>query len=338
MKIGFIHTKGSFSERWIDYCEEKSIPYKLVHCHNSKIVQQLNDCDALMWHFNHKSPSASKFAKQLIYAIETSGKKVFPDFNTIWHFDDKVGQKYLLEAIGAPLVTSYVFYSRKDALDWAIHTEYPKVFKLRNGAGSDNVRLVKSKDAANRLIRKAFGRGFKQYETLKSLKERYRLYRLGKANLWVLIKGIIRLVHTTEYARITGREKGYIYFQDFIPGNNHDIRVIVVGERAFAIKRMVRKNDFRASGSGSILYEKEHFNEETVRLAFEITDKLNAQCMTYDFVYLDGRPLVVEISYGFTKEGYDACPGYWDKNLKWYDGKFNPYGWMVDNLIKSIRE
>ena len=106
---------------------------------------QLSDCDALMWHFNHKSPKASKFAKQLLFSVQASGKKVFPDFNTVWHFDDKVGQKYLLEAIGAPLAPAYVFYSKKEALEWAGKTSYPKVFKLRNGAGSDNVRLLNLK-------------------------------------------------------------------------------------------------------------------------------------------------------------------------------------------------
>ena len=128
-----------------------------------------------------------------------------------------------------------------------------------------------------------------------------------------------------------------LFFQDYIPGNDYDIRVIVIHDKAFAIKRMVRENDFRASGSGSILYEKEHFNEETVSLAFEVSEKLKDQCMAYDFVYLDGKPLIVEISYGFDMVGYDACTGYWDKDLNWYDGKFNPYGWMVEDVIESVK-
>ncbi len=334
MIIGIHETKGFFSERWIAYCEANDIRYKLVDCYSTDIIQQLSDCDSLMWHFNHKSPKASKFAKQLLFSIQASGKKVFPDFNTVWHFDDKVGQKYLLEAIGAPLAPAYVFYTKQEAIEWVSQTSYPKVFKLRNGAGSDNVRLVKSKKEAIRLINKAFGRGFLQYEAWSNLKERYRLYRLGKTTLWDVLKGIIRLVHTTEYSRVAGREIGYIYFQDFIPGNDHDIRVIVIGNKAFAIKRMVRKNDFRASGSGTILYEKDNFNDETIRIAFEVSEILYAQCMTYDFVSLDDKPYIVEISYGFAMTGYDACTGYWDKNLKWHSGKIAPQEWMVELMIK----
>ena len=40
------------------------------------------------------------------------------------------------------------------------------------------------------------------------------------------------------------------------------VRVIVINDKAFAIKRMVRKNDFRASGSGIIEYDKENLTDE----------------------------------------------------------------------------
>lgn len=77
--------------------------------------------------------------------------------------------------------------------------------------------------------------------------------------------------------------------QDFIPNNDHDIRVIVIGDKAFAIKRMVRKNDFRASGSGNILYDKLQFNVESFRLAFEINNKLHSQCTAMDFIYQNNQ-------------------------------------------------
>jgi glutathione synthase/RimK-type ligase-like ATP-grasp enzyme len=336
MRLGIHQTKGFFSDRWIDYCEDKGIDYKLVNCYSNDIIQQLSDCDALMWHFNHKSPKASKFARQLLFSLEISGKKVFPDFHTAWHFDDKVGQKYLLEAIGAPLVPSWVFYGKEEAIEWANKTSYPKVFKLRSGAGSDNVRLVRSRRKALCLIRKAFGTGFSQYESIRNLMERIRKFRHGKTTLLDVLKGIVRLFIKTEYSRVTGREKGYIYFQDFIPGNDHDIRVVVIKDKAFAIKRMVRVNDFRASGSGFILYDKLFFKDEIISLSFEIAEKLNTQCVAFDYVHDNGKPMLVEISYGFSPSGYDQCKGYWDRNLAWNEGNFNPYGWMIDNLISSI--
>jgi glutathione synthase/RimK-type ligase-like ATP-grasp enzyme len=338
MKIGIHYTKTSFSDRWIEYCIANDIKYKLVDCYKTDIIQQLSDCDALMWHFSHFSAKDFLFAKELIFSVEADGKKVFPDFCTAWHFDDKLGQKYLLEAIGAPLVPTWIFYDKDTAIQWLSRTDLPKVFKLREGAGSQNVKLVRSRGQARRLICRAFGRGFPVYDNIGYMKEWRHKYRLGKSNLMDLSKEIIRFIFPAPYARIKGREKGYIYFQEYIPGNAFDIRIIIVGEKAFGIKRMVRKNDFRASGSGMVLYEREHFNDETVRLSFQMADKLKSQCAAFDFIYSGTRIYVTEVSYGFIKEVYDPCTGYWDKDLNWYEGKFNPYGWMVDNLIKEVEE
>ncbi len=338
MKIGIHNTKNSFSERWIEYCRTAGINYKLVDCYCNDIVDQLSDCDALMWHFFQNSPKENLFAKQLMFSLETAGKKVFPNYATAWHFDDKLGQKYLLEAIGAPLTPTWVFYDKYKAIEWANQVDFPKVFKLRGGAGSQNVSLVRSKKQAKRLINKAFGRGFSSYNAIGSMKERWRKYRLGKTKFVDLIKGVIRFFVPPPYAANRGREKNYIYFQEYIPGNAFDIRIIVIGNKAFAIKRMVRRNDFRASGSGMVLYEKEHFSDETVRLSFQMAGRLQSQCAAFDFIYSDTKIYVVEVSYGFIKEVYDPCAGYWDKDLAWHEGKFSPYEWMVDDLIQSIKE
>ena len=334
--IAIHNKKHSFSELWIGYCSTHNIPYKIVDCYQSDIISQLKDCDALMWHHHHANYKDVLFAKQLLFSLHQSGKKVFPDFNTNWHFDDKVGQKYLLEAIGAPLVPSYVFYTKHEAINWANSNAFPKVFKLRGGAGSANVRLVKSKNIAKKLINQAFERGFSHFNRLAYLDERLKKYKAGRDTLWGVCKGIGRLIISTEFEKMSPREKGYIYFQDFIPNNQFDIRVIVIGNKAFAIKRMVRKNDFRASGSGSIIYKKEEIDIRCVKIALETSEKLKSQSLAYDFVFNDkNEPLIVEISYGFSPSGYFDCPGYWDNNLNWREEDFDPYGWMVELVLEK---
>ena len=52
----------------------------------------------------------------------------------------------------------------------------------------------------------------------------------------------------------------------------------------------------------------------------------------------NNKPLVVEISFGFNPPFYNNCIGYWEKSLKFHSGKFNPYAWMVDNLLDKINE
>lgn len=334
MKIAIQKTKNGFDSRWIDFCIKNGINYKIVDAYSNNIVQDLADCDVFMWHHHHASIKDVKFAKQLLFSLEQAGMKVFPNFNTNWHFDDKLGQKYLLEAIHAPLVPTYAFYTRSSAIAWINSTTFPKVFKLRGGAGSYNVKLVRDKSAALRLVKRAFGKGFSQYSKWENLKERWYHYKKGHNSLLYVLKGIGRLFYEPPFARFVGHEKGYIYFQDFIENNDHDIRVIVIGDKAFAITRLVREHDFRASGSGNILYDHNLIDIRCISIAFDVALKLKSQCTAFDFVFdKNSQPLIVEISYGFAADAYDQCEGYWDRNLNWIEGHFNPYAWMIQNIM-----
>jgi len=215
MKIAIHDSKKEnfFSTRWLEYCEKNNIPFKIVNAYDNGIITQVIDCDIFLWHHSNYDYRDALFAKQLIYSLEAIGLRVFPDFNTTWHFDDKVGQKYLLEAIGAPLVPSYVFYNKKDAIEWIGKTSFPKVFKLRGGSGSSNVKLVKNKNKAKKLVNKAFGKGFSQFNRINHLIFRYKNFISKKENISGLLKGFARLFIGTEYSNNTTREKGYIYFQ-----------------------------------------------------------------------------------------------------------------------------
>lgn len=336
MKIAIHHRAGSFSDRWIEYCQKNNIDYKLVNAFDNDIIQQVKDCDAFMWHHHHAQFKDVLTAKRILFSLEQAGIKVFPDFNTGWHFDDKVAQKYLLESIGAPLVPSYVFYDKEEALAWAKETTYPKVFKLKGGAGASNVKLAKTQKEAFKLISKAFGTGFAQFDRINNLKERYYKHKNGQDTLLGVTKGIGRLVIPTNFTKQQPPEKGYVYFQDFMPNNNHDVRVIVIGDKAFAIKRMVRKNDFRASGSGNIIHSEAEIDLRCLEIAFDTSHTLKSQCLAYDFIFdLDNNPLIVEISYGFSVEAYIDCPGYWDSSFKWHEGDFNPCVWMINHILQT---
>jgi len=336
MKLAIHNSPSGFHPYWISYCQEQGLPHKIVNCYASNIIEELADCDALLFHHAQTNPRDVLFAKQLLFSVEQAGVPVFPNFKTAWHFDDKVGQKYLLEKMGIPMVPSYVFYSKEEALQWVAETTFPKVFKLRGGAGSDHVSLAGTRKEAEKLVRQAFGRGFRQYDPLSNFKERIRKYSNGSGSVKDLAKGAARFVYPPKYDKVMGREVGYAYFQDFIPDNDSDIRVIIIANRAFAIKRMVRDNDFRASGSGDVRYEKENFSDDIIKLSFEINKKVGSQSLAIDYVLDNGQPKVVELSYGFIKKVYDPCQGYWDEHMNYHPGKIDPMGWIIESLVNVI--
>ncbi|HOJ19261.1 MAG TPA: hypothetical protein PLT92_11935 [Ignavibacteriaceae bacterium] len=336
MKIAIHHTPGSFSDRWIEYCKKTNTSYKIVSAYANDIVEECRDCDIFLWNHLQNRYRDLLFAKSLMVSLEIAGKKVFPDFRTCWHFDDKIGQKYLLESVNAPFVPTYIFFDKKSALEWINETDFPKVFKLSRGASSNNVRLVKSKTKAVRLIKRGFNKGFTQINRWNEWKERYRLFRQLKKPYFWLVKGLIYLVTRSEFDKMQAPEKGYIYFQDFIANNKYDIRVIVIGDKAFAIKRMTRERDFRASGSGKINYDHNEIDTRCVSTAFRINSILKTQCIAYDFVFdAQNNPLIIEISYGFLSGVYDSCEGYWDRDLVWHQGKIFPQYWIIENLISQ---
>jgi glutathione synthase/RimK-type ligase-like ATP-grasp enzyme len=341
MKIAIYDRPNSFSERWIRYCQKNGIDYKLVNPYDTDIVKEVDGCDAFMWHHHQANYKDCLFAKQLLFSLQMGGGiTVFPNVVSGALFDDKVGEKYLLESIKAPTVPSYVFYTKQDALNWIENTTFPKVFKLRGGAGSANVMLAHSANEARKLVRKAFGKGFPQYDAWRNLKERYRKYRMGKSTLKDVMKGVARFVVKPEFARMHANEKGYVYFQDFIPNNTFDLRVITIGNHAFGVKRLCRKGDFRASGSGNPVFDKKDIDERCVKIAFELSQELGFQSMGYDFVFDENNnPLIVEMCYCYAVEFYDHCAGYWTSDMQWHEGShFDFCGWMVEEVVKAVKE
>ena len=342
IKIAIQPDKGYYSDRWIEYCEHKNYCYKLVDCYKSDIIEQLQGCTHFLWNIQFFKMKDMLFAKQLLYSIENLGIKVFPNFHTMWHYDDKIGQKYLLESIGAPFVKTTIFYDKNQALEWVKNASYPFVFKLTGGASSKNVKLVKSRITAERLIKKAFSKGFNASVPSFRMKEGWRKFKKYRTLHFLrdTLAGLKNLLFPTHEQKLNKvLEKGYFYIQDFLPGNPFDIRIFVIGKRAVAIKRMVRRNDFRASGSGFVKFERKEIDERCVKIAFDVTQKLKAQALTFDFIYdQNNEPLIIEISYASVFKGYDKCDGYWDNNLNFIPGHLKAEYWMIEDLLEIDNE
>lgn len=335
-----IHDKpGSFSDRWIEYCRENGIDYRIVNCFSTDIMTQLRGCSALMWEWENLAQADVLAGERVTRSAEAMGLRVFPDSATCWHYDDKVAQKYLLEAVGAEMVPSYAFYSLESALEWVERTDFPKVFKLARGSGSLNVFLVKTRDDARKTCRQAFGAGFKPIAGLAGdFSTRMRKHR-RKGDLIPLLKRLPKTLATVvRYNRTIAREKGYAYFQDFIPNNTTDTRVTIIGDRAFAFTRGVRPNDFRASGSGDISYDMSKIEPRCVQIAFETVRRLRTQSLAFDFVKMpSGQPLIVEISYCYLADAVHACPGHWDSRLNWHEGLMWPQDAILIDLLDDLK-
>jgi glutathione synthase/RimK-type ligase-like ATP-grasp enzyme len=277
-------------------------------------------------------------ARQVIMAAEAMGLATFPNSATCWHFDDKVGQKYLLEAIGAPVPETWVFYDLKTALEWVNTAEFPKVFKLRGGAGSSNVRLVKNRAAARALCRTAFGPGFPAVQGyFHDARTKMRKTESVEHLLAKLRRAPSAILQAGRSSRFLPRSRGHVLFQEFVPGNAFDTRVTVIGDRAFGFTRRNRPGDFRASGSGDLDHDPNRVDNECVRTAFAVSERIGSQSLAFDFLRgAESKTVIVEISYCYNPDAVHKCLGYWDPAMNWHEGHVWPEYAILEDLLRSL--
>lgn len=275
-------------------------------------------------------------AKTILPIIENVFKKgCFPDQNTCWHYDDKIKQYYLLKSSGFPVVDSYVFWNYRKAINWMKNAQYPVVFKLKGGAGSTNVILVKSFKSGRKIVRKMFQKGVKNQKigSRDALQNKY--FNLGK-KVRRIGGDILRFIRGEDPNKFWQIHKNYVYFQKYLPENKYDTRITTIGDRAFGFIRYVRPGDFRASGSGLIDYDINKIDSRCIEIALEISKHLKFQTMAYDFIF-DGKgnPKICEISYNYLDNAVFNCPGYWDEKLNWHRGHYWPQYFHLMDLLKS---
>jgi len=345
MLIG-IHSagKGSFSERWDAALKARGAIGKRLDLLGADPLSQVAGCDGVMWHWFHYPHEQRMAALPLLRVIEEHLHiPVFPDMATCWHYDDKIAQAYLLEALGIPHPKTWVFWRKADALAWCEKAEYPVVAKLSGGAGSQNVRLVRSPADARAYVEQCFsGSGILVRPALPEgrwsppwARMKRAAKRAAQAAPYVLANRFPSLPDQTCWMP----QKNYALFQEFVAGNEFDTRVTVIGNRAFAFRRWNRPNDFRASGSGRIDHDPAGINLRCVEMAVAAARRLGSQSTAFDFLSRgDGRdPVVGEISYCYADWAVEQCPGHWDSGLNWHEGHLWPEEAHVEDFLERIR-
>jgi glutathione synthase/RimK-type ligase-like ATP-grasp enzyme len=325
---------GSYISRFIEIMELNHIPYIKLNASDTDFWQKVATVDLFIYHWGH-TDDYYELAHAILPIIENQmGIQCYPNQATCWHYDDKIKQFYLLQQHGFPVVPSYVFWERKKALQWLDTTQFPLVFKLKGGAGSASVVLVKTKRQARFLVKRMFGAGMycKQVPGMGST--RIKFFNPYKEIRHLL--GTIKRKINGEPTNLTWRlHKDYVYFQKFCPGNQWDTRVATIGKRAYAFRRFVRKNDFRASGSNSWELDRSKIDLRFVKIAHEISQLFGFQSMAYDFIYDENQnPLLIEISYTYGEPDYpDFNDGYWDTDMVWHDGYFRTRELIMEDLL-----
>ncbi|MBC2704226.1 hypothetical protein [Desulfobacula sp.] len=172
------------------------------------------------------------FIEDIVYGLEQAGAMLIPSASFLRANNNKVFMEILHQTkLPAELQTIHShFFGTLEELELAIQAgkvACPCVIKKAAGAMSRGVFLAKDEDELRKQARKVS----RTRQVKVSLKERVR-------------------AHKHQGYKPESDFQGKFIIQPFIPGLKNDWKVLVYGEKYFVLRRNIRENDFRASGSG----------------------------------------------------------------------------------------
>jgi len=334
-----IHGQGNrnfipYIVRYETILEHNGVESCRVDISDDDFWERISACDAFIFRWTQSYDVERQIAHNIIPIVEGEmGKKVFPDWQTCWHFDNKIAQYYLLKTHGWPIEKCWIFYDEQSALAWADGAEYPVVAKLTGGAASRNVKLVTGAGQARRLIKRLFWDGIQFGGMDHGDKVTGRGY--VKAVGVPIKKALLRLVGRGVMPRYWVPHQHYALFQRYLPDNPYDMRIFTIGQRAFGYRRFQRPGDFRASGSQIKDLNHRNIDLDCVKISLEISERHGFQSMGYDFFYdRSGAPRLLEICYTIPELAVVNLPGYWDAELNWHEGNFWPQYFHLMDLLE----
>lgn len=163
----------------------------------------------------HHHPQLRKDHKELMEHLSLNPNLVLiPDYRSSVIYDDKLEQARQLSR-WMPMTRAFFSPSAAKSYLRSGAVRYPFISKSSEGASSHNVRLIQEPAQAFEEVKQAFSdRGIKMH------------YELA--------------------------QRGYVLWQEFVPDNASDIRVIGVGEKRIVLRRHNRADRPMASGSGNL--------------------------------------------------------------------------------------
>lgn len=107
-------------------------------------------------------------------------------------------------------------------------------------------------------------------------------------------RGIVRLRDAAE-AAASGRG-GTVYLQEFLPHPGWDLRVLVIGDHAFAMRRIAKPGEWRTNISLGGRPERVHLPADTIDLARRAAHAVGATVAGVDLVPTDHGPVLLEVN------------------------------------------
>ena len=197
-------------------------------------------------------PIYKDFIQDILIQIKLRGGILIPGFRHFLAHENKNFQELEKLRLGIKSPVGIPVGTYEEGVEVLKNISYPTVLKKSTGFRSRHVKIAHNFDDGKKTLLKLLDKNFRF-----DIESFYYLYR--------------RLNNKTHYHKRFGK----IIIQEYIPDLTYDWKILVLGRKCLGVKRFVRKNDFRASGSK--LYDLEELPSKRV-LDFAIACKEKLQC------------------------------------------------------------
>jgi glutathione synthase/RimK-type ligase-like ATP-grasp enzyme len=198
-------------------CREMGIAFQVIDLEASRWLERARtaECDAFLpWPSTNVAVWKEIYDERLPLLAEATGRPIVPSPAENWLLESKRRVRDWLLVHDVPHPRTEVFYEEGVALDFIRSCALPLVLKTNGGASSHGVFVLRSRQAARRLVRRAFREGVR--------------IRRGDPR---------------------DRAWGHVILQEYI-SHDHEWRVVRIGDD-FQCRRKTRVGDF-ASGAGAV--------------------------------------------------------------------------------------
>jgi len=242
------------------------------------------------------------YIEDIVLGLEVLGAKVLPSYINLKSHHNKLFMEILRD------VQDFELLNNIETQKFGTLEEFKKHFKK-----TDDDVVVKMASGASSLG-VFLGKGYS--DLLTKVKKASKTVHLKKN-----IKEALRKIKYKNYIPVSNHRNKFIT-QNFIPNLSNDWKILVYLDKYYIFERPVRKNDFRASGSGKEKYlfgDKVNIPEGIFDYAKSVFDKLDAPMLSIDVAFANNQFYTLEFQFtGFGTAGQQLSDNYFYlQNGKW---------------------
>lgn len=300
--------------------DEKGFEVSAMTYHSfQEMIKEIDCSEYIFIYASSQYEWYKEYIEDILIYIKDSGGEIIPSFQMFRSHENKSYQEFYKthKKIEAP--EYHVIGTFEEGLKVLEKTNFPIIGKSVTGFASKGVEQINSINEGVRFLNKNLRSGIK----------------LDSNGMRVLGR---RIKFKNQYPRKSGR----VVFQSKITDVDHDWKVLVFGDSCFCLKRSVRKNDFRASGSGIFNFDAVP-SDSLLDFAYSVKNKLNTPWVSLDIMEKDSKCYLIEyqaVHFGLSTlinnkylYKYDKKEHIWVKKEKQFESEY----YFVDALIDYLQ-